>query len=141
MSTDQVQITLSEYAVARHITDNVLEDSISGIAFVAAWNHRFSPRPDFDNIIITDRYPCYFDLSKYEDAIGSTELYATDEEDFARIYMIAGTDLMAVPRQYRQAALLLVGHYYNMREAENIGSITTEVKEGVHRLLQSVRQY
>jgi len=96
---------------------------------------------DFDNIIITDRYPCYFDLSKYEDAIGSTELYATDEEDFARIYMIAGTDLMAVPRQYRQAALLLVGHYYNMREAENIGSITTEVKEGVHRLLQSVRQY
>lgn len=96
---------------------------------------------DFDNVIVTDRYPCYFDLSKYEKAIGEDNIYTSDEADFARIYMIAGTELASLPKQYKQAALLLVGHYYNMREAENIGGITTEVKEGVHRLLQSVRQF
>jgi len=94
---------------------------------------------DFDNVIITDRYPCYMDLREYKSAIG--EDCSTHEEDFARAYITAGTDLMAVPKQYKQAALLLVGHYYNQREAENIGGITTEVKEGVHRLLQSVRHY
>ncbi len=94
---------------------------------------------DFDNVIITDRYPCYVDFSCYVKTIGED---ASDyNEDFARMYFVAGTDLMSVPKQYKQAALLLVGHYYNMREAENIGGITTEVKEGVHRLLQSVRQF
>ena len=94
---------------------------------------------DFDNVIITDRYPCYMDLREYKSAIG--EDCSTHGEDFARAYITAGTDLMAVPKQYKQAALLLVGHYYNQREAENIGGITMEVKEGVHRLLQSVRHY
>ncbi len=94
---------------------------------------------DFENVIITDRYPCYVDLRRYINAVGKDASY--DNEDFARMYFVAGTDLMSVPKQYKQAALLLVGHYYNMREAENIGGITTEVKEGVHRLLQSVRQF
>ena len=94
---------------------------------------------DFDNVIITDRYPCYVDLSNYVKAIGTE---ASDhEEDFARMHMVAGTDLMAVPKQYKQAALLLIGHYYNQREAENPGGITMEIKEGVHRLLQSVRRF
>ena len=94
---------------------------------------------DFEHVIITDRYPCYMDLREYKSAIG--EDCSDHEEDFARAYITAGTDLMAVPKQYKQAALLLVGHYYNQREAENPGGITMEIKEGVHRLLQSVRRY
>lgn len=122
------------YRIKATLTDTNLEETSVNYLYFTAHNGT-----DFDNVIITDRYPCYMDLREYKSAIG--EDCSTHEEDFARAYITAGTDLMAVPKQYKQAALLLVGHYYNQREAENIGGITTEVKEGVHRLLQSVRHY
>jgi hypothetical protein len=36
---------------------------------------------------------------------------------------------------------MLVAHYDAHREAEYVGGITTEIKEGVQRLLGSVRRY
>lgn len=52
-----------------------------------------------------------------------------------------GDNVRDLPRQYRQAMLLLVGHYDMHREAETVGAVSAEIKEGVHRLLNSVRQY
>ncbi len=92
----------------------------------------------FDGQVITDRYPMYLDIKKLATLPTDASKY---NEDYVRLVVDAGTAYSALPMQYVQAALLLVGHYYNMREAENIGGITTEVKEGVHRLIQSVRQY
>jgi len=34
-----------------------------------------------------------------------------------------------------------VGHYDSQREAEYIGGLTSEVKEGVHRLMSTVKLY
>lgn len=122
------------YRIKAVLDDTNLDENTTNYLYFTA-----NDGTDFDNVIITDRYPCYVDLSNYVKAIGTD---ASDhEEDFARMHMIAGTDLMAVPKQYKQAALLLIGHYYNQREAENPGGITMEIKEGVHRLLQSVRRF
>ena len=62
-------------------------------------------------------------------------------DDVFRITANCGAALSSLPKQYHQAALLLVGHYYNQREAEVIGQITTELKEGVRRLVMSARQF
>lgn len=93
---------------------------------------------DFEYIWNRDRYPALINLRNLSGEIKESSKF---NEDFVKLTFTAGTALSALPRQYKQAALLLVGHYYNMREAENIGGITTEVKEGVHRLIQSVRQF
>lgn len=93
---------------------------------------------DFDNRIITDRYPIYIDVSNGLALIEDPSDY---DEDFWMLELTAGTALGSLPKQYKQAALLLVGHYYNMREAENVGGISSELKEGVQRLMASARQY
>ena len=91
----------------------------------------------FKNKVMADQYPARFDFSELCDLVE----YDTDVDAPFRMEVNCGTALNALPHQYVQAGLLLVGHYYNMREAEAIGGITTEVKEGVHRLIASVRQY
>lgn len=94
---------------------------------------------DLEYVIIKDQYPPYLFFKNL------TELVHNKDTQFAKGYLkitcTAGTALANLPMQYKQAALLLVGHYYNMREAENIGGITMELKEGVRRLMASVRQY
>ncbi len=94
---------------------------------------------DLEYVIIKDQYPPYLFFKNL------TELVNNKDTQFAKGYLkitcTAGTTLSSLPMQYKQAALLLVGHYYNMREAENIGGITMEIKEGVRRLMASVRQY
>lgn len=62
-----------------------------------------------------------------------------DGDEFYRITYEFGSDV--VPPQAIQATLLLAGHFYNQREAEVIGAITTEVKMGVDRLIGSIRDY
>lgn len=91
-----------------------------------------------DYIILSTRYPMVVNLSKILDKLDEPSEF---NRDLIKLSFTAGTALGSLPRQYKQAALLLIGHYYNMREAENIGGITTEVKEGVRRLMQSVRQF
>jgi hypothetical protein len=93
---------------------------------------------DLEYLYLYDRYPVHINVS---DLIGKVTDPSEFNTDFIQLTFTAGTELSALPKQYKQAALLLVGHYYNMREAENIGGITTELKEGVRRLIQSVRQF
>lgn len=89
----------------------------------------------FDHTALYDQYPAQFDFSKLCDLIDC------DTDTLVRMSVSCGTDWADLPMQYTQAALLLIGHYYNMREAEVVGGISTEVKEGVRRLVSSVRQY
>jgi len=96
---------------------------------------------DFDNLIDIDTYPINIDIRKGLDVKEVVDNGSDYDKHFWKMHFTAGTELDSLPRQYKQAALLLIGHYYNMREAENIGGITTEVKEGVRRLMQSVRNF
>lgn len=84
---------------------------------------------------LTPTYPASLDLTNVE-----VEDNGIDQ-DLYRVTFTAGTALGDLPKQYHQAALLLVGHYYNQREAEVIGQITSELKEGVRRLIMSARQF
>ena len=79
-------------------------------------------------------YPGTVDLTDHEPA-------GTVEEELYKFTITCGTPLADLPKQYRQAALLLVGHYYNQRETEVIGQITSELKEGVRRLIMSTRKF
>lgn len=90
----------------------------------------------FKHTAMTDQYPSQFDYSEL-----CQQLSEGGEKMSFRLRVSCGTALGSLPKQYVQAALLLIGHYYNMREAEIVGGITTEVKEGVRRLVSSVRQY
>ena len=63
------------------------------------------------------------------------------DEALVKIVLQAGTPFASLKRQYVQAALLLVGHFYNQREAEVIGQISSELKMGVQRLIHSARQF
>ena len=96
---------------------------------------------DFDNQIVTTSYPIWIDIHEGCEQQDVVDNGADYDRDFWKLHLTAGTAFLNLPKQYKQAALLLVGHYYNMREAENIGGITTELKEGVRRLISSVRQY
>ena len=91
----------------------------------------------FKNKMLFEQYPARFDFSELCNLVE----YDEDMDAPFRFEVMCGTAFADRPHQYVQAGLLLVGHYYNMREAEAIGGITTEVKEGVHRLVASVRQY
>lgn len=96
---------------------------------------------DFKNLVDTNSYPIYIDIRKGLD-VDEVEEDGTDfNKHFWKLHLTAGTALDTLPAQYKQAALLLIGHYYNMREAEVIGGISVEIKEGVRRLMASVRKY
>lgn len=58
-----------------------------------------------------------------------------------RVWLKGGESASALPKQFRLAMMLLVSHYYTNREAEYVGGITTELKEGVKRLLNTVRKF
>jgi len=94
---------------------------------------------DLKYIVIEDIYPAYIYFENFRDLVSDT---ATEyKKGYVKVSFTAGVALSSAPLQYKQAALLLVGHYYNMREAEAIGGITMELKEGVQRLMASARQY
>ena len=96
---------------------------------------------DFQNLIDTLSYPIYLDIRKGLDVEEVSKKGSEYNKHFWKLHLTAGTNLDELPAQYKQAALLLIGHYFNAREAEMIGVITSEIKEGVHRLLQSVRHF
>jgi|DEB0MinimDraft_4_1074332.scaffolds.fasta_scaffold86862_2 hypothetical protein len=82
-------------------------------------------------------YPVEINFTEAEEPTDANE-YGVD---LYKVVLTGGDNVNDLPRQYRQALLLLVGHYDMHREAETLGAVTNEVKEGVHRLLNSVRQY
>ncbi len=96
---------------------------------------------DFSNLIDTLSYPIYIDIRKGLEVDEVSEKGSDYNTNFWKMHLEAGTGLDTLPAQYKQAALLLIGHYYNMREAEVIGGISVEIKEGVRRLMASVRKY
>ncbi len=70
-----------------------------------------------------------------------SDINADQDYDLYRVTLEGGDNVKDLPRQYRQAMLLLVGHYDSQREAEYVGGLTTEIKEGVQRLLATVKVY
>ena len=82
-------------------------------------------------------YPVEIDFTEATEPTDANEY----DVDLYKIVLTGGDNVKELPHQYRQAMLLLVGHYDMHREAEVIGAVTNEVKEGVHRLLSSVRQW
>lgn len=89
-----------------------------------------------DYKVIDSIYPHQVFIGTYPDDINMDV-----DNSLIKISLSGGTLISSLPSQYKQAVLLLVGHYYANREAEYIGGVTSEIKEGVHRLLQSVRKY
>jgi len=90
-----------------------------------------------DAFIFTDTYPVEIDWTKLDTP---SDIHSRDKQVY-RIVLTGGDNVKDLPKQFRQAMLLLVGHYDSQREAEYIGGLTSEVKEGVHRLMATVKQY
>lgn len=62
--------------------------------------------------------------------------------DAVEIEFVAGyADTASVPDDIKAAARLLVGHFFENRLAENIGTITSETKIGVDRLTNRYRRF
>lgn len=85
----------------------------------------------------TDTNPLEINLVDFEEPTDFTER----ERNVLKFVFTGGSNVKDLPKQFTQAMLLLVGHYDTTREAEHIGGLTTEIKEGVRRLVQSVRRY
>lgn len=103
---------------------------------VAAWDAGFGIR------IQQHADAWYFNFKDFDSDFITGELRDDFLENRAlTIKLEGGIELTTAPRAYRQAMLLLVGHYDTQREAEYVGGITSEIKEGVQRLLQSQMSY
>jgi hypothetical protein len=87
--------------------------------------------------VMTDTYPITIDWTK----AGKPSDLHPRKKDVFKITFSGGDNVRELPRQFRQAMLLLVGHYDSQREAEYVGGLTTEIKEGVQRLLATVKVY
>ena len=87
--------------------------------------------------VMTDTYPIAIDWTE----VGIPSDIHPRGKDVFQITFNGGDNVKDLPRQFRQAMLLLVGHYDTHREAEFIGGLTTELKEGVKRLINSVKVY
>ena len=87
--------------------------------------------------IDTDTNPLEINLVDFEEPDDFTER----KRNVLKFVFTGGSNVKDLPKQFTQAALLLVGHYDTTREAEHIGGLTTEIKEGVRRLVQSARRY
>lgn len=89
-----------------------------------------------DYVIETDTYPATFKVKNVPNDITSD-----DTASVYRVWFKGGEDVTSLPSQFRIAMMLLVSHYYTNREAEYVGGITTELKEGVKRLLNTVKNF
>jgi len=83
-------------------------------------------------------YPLQVDFTGTEPPV---DLNEDQDYDLYKVTLSGGENVKDLPKQFTQAALMLIGHYDSHREAEFFGGITTEVKEGVQRLLGSVKRY
>lgn len=89
-----------------------------------------------DYVVNTETYPATFKIKNVPDDITDDDTDAT-----YRIWFKGGEDVSLLPKQFKIAMMLLVSHYYTNREAEYVGGITTELKEGVKRLLNTVKKF
>jgi hypothetical protein len=84
----------------------------------------------------SDVYPCLLEFIDWNPSDISEQ-----DKYIYKITFTAGEALSDVPRAFKQAVLLLVGHFYNQREGEIIGAISGEIKFGIERLLDSIRKF
>lgn len=81
-------------------------------------------------------------IHPYEISVIDPPVDLKENGDYTYTFQLSGGVYASqAPTQALEAILLLVGHYYNQREAEHIGGVTTMVKEGVDRLLASAKKY
>jgi hypothetical protein len=81
-------------------------------------------------------------IHPYEISVVDTPEDLKQNGDYTYSFQFSGGVYASqAPTQVLEAILLLVGHYYNQRESEHIGGVTTMVKEGVDRLLASAKKY
>lgn len=120
------------------------------------WFHRL-PFPDVSSVTVS-----YRDISNQEQTVDAA-LYEIIEDargalvSFRDVFTKPGLydDMIApvsitltagfgdaedVPQALKQAILLLVGHWYENREAVNIGNITTELPMAVNALISPYRR-
>lgn len=96
----------------------------------------FSLMDEGDYVFNGECYPSTFEIKKVP-----SDITADTDDAVYRVWLKGGESASALPKQFRLAIMLLVSHYYTNREAEYVGGITTELKEGVKRLLNTVRKF
>jgi uncharacterized phiE125 gp8 family phage protein len=89
--------------------------------------------PNTDYIVVNDIEPGVITLA-YDKSWPNVTLRPVAP---VRVRYVAGygTAATSVPQRYRQAILLLVGHWYEHREAVNVGSMANELPMAVNALL------
>lgn len=93
--------------------------------------------PDTDYILYEDSLSPYVCLAPGASWPGSLQTRA----NAVQVLFVAGyADAAAVPLPIKQAILLLVGHWYENREAVNIGNITSELPLAVASLIAPYRR-
>lgn len=85
----------------------------------------------------SDVYPALLEFVDFN----PSDINSDSDKETYKISFSGGEALSGMPKQFGQAVLLLTGHFYNQRESEVIGQVTTEVKMGVERLLNSMRKF
>lgn len=118
----------------RNVTGNYTLDDIQYLNKTGAYVAYLDTKAKIRNT----GYPVQIDFLKAE---APDDLNEDQDYDLYKISMTGGENVKDLPKQFTQAALMLVAHYDSQREAEYVGGITTEIKEGVQRLLASVRRY
>lgn len=81
-------------------------------------------------------YPCVVQVIQEP-----SDLSDLHYEGIYRFTFTGGELVSTLPNQFKIAMLMLVSHYYTNREAEYVGGITTELKEGVRRLMNTVKRF
>lgn len=112
----------------------------SDLSLVNVWYKRISdatwfPMEPEDYYVDTEVYPVKIKIKNTPSDI------LDEEESVYKILLTGGPNISSLPAQFKMAVLLLVGHYYINREAEYVGGITQELKEGVKRLVSSIKKY
>ena len=85
----------------------------------------------------SDVYPALLEFVDFN----PSDINTDTKKEVYKISFEGGETLASLPNQFGQAVLLLTGHFYNQRESEVIGQVTTEVKMGVERLLNSMQKF
>lgn len=112
----------------------------SDLSLVNGWyknntNGTWTPMEPADYSVNTETYPVKFRIKNSPSDI------IDEQEAVYKFFLTGGPNITSLPPQFKMAVLLLVGHYYVNREAEYVGGITQELKEGVRRLVSSVKKY
>jgi hypothetical protein len=116
----------------RNVTGEYTLDSIEYLDTNGDWQDLLAGK------ISNSGYPIKVDLKGVDTP---ADLNEDQDYDLYKVVLSGGENVKDLPKQFTQAALLLVGHYDNQREAEFFGGVSAEVKEGVHRLVSTIKVF